>query len=1073
VLRVNVLAVMCLGLLASCGPAESKGSASGDSRERTSPAPTTVTQSVTVAEPHLALSPTSLDFGEQRVGTTSTARTVTVSNIGSAPLRITRVSINEGSPFTVSPSAAFELAAGASERLAVTFNPTTVETTPATLTLSTDDTTSPTASVSLSGTGVSSPELKLDRGSIFFGDVRVGSASAKVPVTVSNTGSTGVTLQNLSVEGPFSVLIPAGGTLPRAIPAGSSFTFDVIFKPSEQRGVTGAVALLSEPASSLRVSLSGNGTISAIHLSQTALDFGKQRVKATSGAQPVILTNTGSAELEITEFIFSHSAFAISSPLPLPSPGAPLRMAPGEQRALAVTFTPATLGVVSGKFYIISNAFTPATPLEVGGEGIDGQLSPTPGVVSFAGVEVGGSGAQQSVVLTNTGEHPLTITGVLQPEETSFTVSGLTPGLVLKPGEQWPFTVTFAPVKRGHLTGTFVIKSDASTSPAFNLALSGTGMAAAVELLPRDLHFGKSNVEVPTPQDVAIKNVGERDLYVSNISFTDAPPGAAGAALDFSAGGTELFPLVVKPGESKLVQLKFTPRRVGLRQARAIVHTNDRAAEVNLQGEGTSPNLALSSSSLDFGTVLVGKPSAPRALTITNTGTGPLILRARTSGSADAAAFILAPTLSITLQPGASTEVVVSLKPDAERSFSAQLVVESNDPDSPGVAVPMYGAGVYQQILLSESPLEFGQQLIHHTAGPRKVRITNSSDSNVTLTALAVEGAGASQFTLEGLPLSLVLAPGQGQEVGVSFTPLAEAEVNSTLKLTFRELPRPLEVALHGKGIPAVLSLKPSPLDFGGVRVGSGKREQQPLTLTNLSSAPIVLAAPEVMFQTGTPFSHDVANLQGRTLEPGMSLVMMVGYQPTAELLSETRLSFGTTQPNKPRSVEVQLKGRAMRQLLFVDPGSLNFGQVDVDKPTAPRVVTLINRSSLPQWVVVKLKDLEGSPFTVEAKALAEPIPPGGSASIKVAFQPLAEGEVQNEVQVWLQGDTAAEALIPVIGSGHINTKTGGCSSGSTEVGSAGLVALLMLVGLGSRRRRHTLIVPRVPEDYAVASPQR
>jgi len=104
--------------------------------------------------------------------------------------------------------------------------------------------------------------------------------------------------------------------------------------------------------------------------------------------------------------------------------------------------------------------------------------------------------------------------------------------------------------------------------------------------------------------------------------------------------------------------------------------------------------------------------------------------------------------------------------------------------------------------------------------------------------------------------------------------------------------------------------------------------------------------------------------------------------------------------------------------------------------------------------VVVKLKELEGSAFTVEAKALAEPIPAGGSATIKVAFQPLAEGEVQNEVQVWLKGETMAETLIPVLGSGHVPSESGGCASGGTGVGSAGLLALLMLVGLGSRRRR-------------------
>jgi MYXO-CTERM domain-containing protein len=151
------------------------------------------------------------------------------------------------------------------------------------------------------------------------------------------------------------------------------------------------------------------------------------------------------------------------------------------------------------------------------------------------------------------------------------------------------------------------------------------------------------------------------------------------------------------------------------------------------------------------------------------------------------------------------------------------------------------------------------------------------------------------------------------------------------------------------------------------------------------------------------------------------------------------------------------VKGKATNTLLFVDPGSLNFGRVDVSAPELRKEVTLINTSSQPLWVVVKLRNPEGSPFSVvEATALAEPIPPAGRVTFKVSFLPQVQGEAQNELQVWLQGGTEPEALIPMSGTGYGGSteQPGGCSCGSTGAGSSGMLMLLALVGLVSRRRR-------------------
>jgi MYXO-CTERM domain-containing protein len=911
--------------------------------------------------------------------------------------------------------------------------------------------------LNLSGMGAI-PELRLDRTTIFFGDVRVGSRSTRVPITINNVGNADVSLQSLPVEGPYLAEFEDPATqLPITIAARSSFTFYVVFRPSTHAdAIAGSVSILTDiNQTAPRVALSGNGTISVATLSVEEVDFGSQRVRRASGSQPLIITNTGKAELEITQLTFSRNdIFSVTSPNPLPTPANPLRIAAGEQRAISMNFTPDTLGEVEGRLFIISNAYTPAPNLLLKGLGVDGQMSLTPSVVRFVeGVQVGGAGAQLSVSLRNTGGSTLTITGVRAPENRSFTVSGLQQGLMLQPGDSWPFTVTFAPTARGYVASSTIIESDAVMNPAFSLALEGTGVAAAVELLPAILSFGKSNVGVPTTQDLSIKNVGEKDLYISNISFTDFAGDPPGAALEYAISGTT-FPQTVEPGKSILVQVRFNPRVVGMRRARANVFTNAQAqaATAELYGEGTSPSLRLSSPRLDFGNVLVGKPSAPRPLTLTNTGSGPLTLQKLTLGGVDQAAFTMtAPTLPLTLQPEASVEVSVSLTPDADRVFSAQLLVESNSAGAPSATVGLAGTGVRQQLQVSPSELPFGNQLINNRSSARTVSITNSSDTNITLASLSVEGAEASQFSLGDVSLPEVLAPGERLEVPVYFTPQSENALECQLKVAFSDLPTPYTVTLRGKGIPTVLAIRPNPLEFGSVRAG-GPESELPLTITNLSNEKIILDAPSIT-NSGVPFVIREV-VRDRELAAGTSTIVNVYYRPMTETLSEATMSFGTLSPALPRAVNVQVHGRAIQRLLSVDPGELvDFGRVDVGDPVPARELVITNRSSQNQRVEVKLQNVDGTPFTLDAKALADAIPAGGSATVKVSFAPTKAGAAEGVVEVWLED--SIETTVTVTGIGRALTgQGGGCSSGAGGTGGAALLALLALVSLGTRRRR-------------------
>ncbi|MGZ3630495.1 MAG: choice-of-anchor D domain-containing protein [Ktedonobacteraceae bacterium] len=112
----------------------------------------------TASAPVVSLSPTSLSFGNHQINTTSSARTVTLTNSGNVALTIHSIGLSgpNGSDFheqNTCPSGSSTLAAGASCTINVTFTPTAEGNFSASLAI-TDNASGSPQSVILSGTGV-------------------------------------------------------------------------------------------------------------------------------------------------------------------------------------------------------------------------------------------------------------------------------------------------------------------------------------------------------------------------------------------------------------------------------------------------------------------------------------------------------------------------------------------------------------------------------------------------------------------------------------------------------------------------------------------------------------------------------------------------------------------------------------------------------------------------------------------------------------------------------------------------------------------------------------------------------
>jgi trimeric autotransporter adhesin len=249
--------------------------------------------------PAVTLSPTSLSFGTVAIGTTSAVKTVTVRNTGTATLTITTIAIsgtNSGDFSKTATTCGASLAAGARCTISVDFKPAASGARSAALSI-TDNASGSPQQVPLSGIGTTA---KLAPTSLNFGTVATGVTSAAKTVTLTNLGTTTLTITTIAISGTNSGdFSKTATTCGASLAAGARCTISVDFKPSASGARSAAVSITDNASGSpQQVPLSGIGTTAK--LSPTSLNFGSVTVGTTSTAKTVTLTNVGTTTLTIT-----------------------------------------------------------------------------------------------------------------------------------------------------------------------------------------------------------------------------------------------------------------------------------------------------------------------------------------------------------------------------------------------------------------------------------------------------------------------------------------------------------------------------------------------------------------------------------------------------------------------------------------------------------------------------------------------------------------------------------------------------------------------------------------------------
>lgn len=310
----------------------------------------------------MVLNPNSLNFGNVMVGQSSSpAQYVTISNVGGVNTPISQVSVTGDFVLTQNPCVE-SLASQTGCTVSLVFKPTVAGLRTGELTFVDA---AGTQQIQLSGNGQSPPVLTLSTLSLSFGDQTIGTQSAPLALTLSNSGDFSVQDIGVQLSGSFTAVNNCGTSLA----ASSSCTIEVSYLPTIVGAQTGTLTLTDSVAppqtESQAVTLSGIGVSGpGLTVSPDPIAFGGYPVGTNSPIQVVTLYNH--ANTAFTNILASVSAnFAVANN------NCTGTLVVGSSCTLGLVFTPPAAGTFSGTLTLAlgSTGQTQTVPLTGSGDG--------------------------------------------------------------------------------------------------------------------------------------------------------------------------------------------------------------------------------------------------------------------------------------------------------------------------------------------------------------------------------------------------------------------------------------------------------------------------------------------------------------------------------------------------------------------------------------------------------------------------------------------------------------------------------------------------------------------------------
>jgi hypothetical protein len=218
-----------------------------------------------------------------------------------------------------------------------------------------------------------------------------------------------------------------------------------------------------------------------------------------------------------------------------------------------------------------------------------------------------------------------------------------------------------------------------STSVAVNQGVSGVSLSTTALLFGNQLVLTNS-----ATQTITLSNVGTVTINISSIVNSNTS--------DFNF--TTTCGLTLRAARSCNIVVRFHPQVVGVRTGTITITDSDPTPQVvALTGTGVAPfNQVSPLGPLAFGSIPIRTVSPVQVVTVTNTGTGPLVINRINLNGANPGQFAQNNNCPASLAAGLNCTVNVTFNPTSRGAKTANLNVNVAAPAT-SASVSLTGTG--------------------------------------------------------------------------------------------------------------------------------------------------------------------------------------------------------------------------------------------------------------------------------------------------------------------------------------------------------------------------------------------
>ncbi len=464
-------------------------------------------------------------------------------------------------------------------------------------------------------------------------------------------------------------------------------------------------------------------------------------------------------------------------------------------------------------------------------------------------------------------------------------------------------TVAFTVVTANLIEATFNINAftmlavhyvNVTTPVGTSNSLPFTVTAPSGAVAPTSLTFALQQIGTTSaPQPVVLSNSGTGPLTIGNLAF--GAPNPANFAIASTTCGT--LPTTLAVGARCTINVMFTPNGVTLTPTSTLNIALPGAAttplQVGLGGTTQKPSGSLSPSAVTFAAPQqVGTASAPQALTLSNTGIGPLTINGIALGGTNPGNFAqtnTCGTFPVTLPVGGACTINVTFSPigsKGPRSAALNVVLQS------AVVTPLQTSlsGSAQQPSGSASPASlppFAAQQLGTTSAAQPVTITNTGVGPLTVGTIDFSGLNPLSFGQTNT-CATPIAVGSTCTINVTFTPagVMAGQRFATMQVHLPNAATTPAVTVSGTGQSASATLAGTPA-FGNQPLGTTSAAHA-FTYTNTGIGPITISNTGATLTGANASDYAIASDTcitggvGVTLAPNGTCQIGVTFAPSA-----------------------------------------------------------------------------------------------------------------------------------------------------------------------------------------------